>query len=429
MVCPFYEKILRSLISGVLIGVVIGVFQYSFRSLAAFGNTLWTNGAWWSYLLNLLLNILFFAIIYRLIYLMPSLSGSGVPLTIEVAHGKKKGNHLLMIPFAFISLLGSFLGFPLGSEGPSVLLGGGISSFVDGRTSDKEREKETTAIGAGAGFGAAFLSPLAGVCYAFEEMGLHHRSQTKLYQKIILAIITSLVAFIIAFLIDPHHLLAIEGLEMFSWNFSYLWPLLVLIIAPLAYIIEFLFLLIRRLLYRFNNHFWVAIRLALLFIVIFVLSFFFRSFLGGGSSLFLNLGNNLVLSSIVLLLFLRILISLLASESKTSGGLVMPSLLIGGLLSLLFLALLQDVFLFSSREIRIFVLMGALLFLAIFNKIPLTSGILLFSTLLYLKVDFLSSFLVFLFYLPFAYLVTLPEFLHLVPDLYDGFLMIEVKTK
>src|SRR5579859_1005819 len=109
---------------------------------------------------------------YLLYRYFPNARGSGVPQT-KAAMFAREGRITLR------TVLGKFLctsatlasGIPLGREGPSVQVGGGIASvlgrFLGLRT---EQVKNLIPVGAAAAIAAAFNTPLAAVLFALEEI-------------------------------------------------------------------------------------------------------------------------------------------------------------------------------------------------------------------------------------------------------------------
>ncbi len=105
----------------------------------------------------------------------PEVSGSGVPYSEGVMRGllplRWLRTLLAMLTGSFISF---FAGLPLGSEGPSVMIGGCIGKGVNeiGRKRYKSRHawrRQSVTGGASAGFAVAFNAPLAGIIFALEE--------------------------------------------------------------------------------------------------------------------------------------------------------------------------------------------------------------------------------------------------------------------
>ncbi len=103
--------------------------------------------------------------------LCPTSKGSGIPLAEGSARGMLRIRWLSSAAALIAGSLLSFAcGMPLGSEGPSVGIGGLIGEGV-GKTAKKPVEFRRYLITGGscAGLAAAFNAPLTGICFAFEE--------------------------------------------------------------------------------------------------------------------------------------------------------------------------------------------------------------------------------------------------------------------
>ncbi len=102
----------------------------------------------------------------------PEAAGSGIP-QLKTAFWKDFG----YVPWrvAAVKLVGGVLsiggGVSLGREGPSVQLGGGISSGLSGLLGlPKQKRREPCAAGAAAGLAAAFNTPLGAITFVLEEI-------------------------------------------------------------------------------------------------------------------------------------------------------------------------------------------------------------------------------------------------------------------
>jgi CIC family chloride channel protein len=102
----------------------------------------------------------------------PEAAGSGIP-QLKVAFWKDFG----AVPWrvAVVKFFGGVLsiggGVSLGREGPSVQLGGAVSSGIAGLMGDaKPQRREPCAAGAAAGLAAAFNTPLAAITFVLEEI-------------------------------------------------------------------------------------------------------------------------------------------------------------------------------------------------------------------------------------------------------------------
>ena len=119
----FLLNLLESLIIGVLVGAVVGGFQLGMQYLIKFSNTTLQNHTWWVIILVIISGIILSLLNYRIIKVFPNLDGSGIPsIELGIRHQRQidwKHEIVLMIVNSYAS---SLVGFPLGSEGPSVVI-------------------------------------------------------------------------------------------------------------------------------------------------------------------------------------------------------------------------------------------------------------------------------------------------------------------
>src|SRR5438067_632680 len=109
---------------------------------------------------------------YLLFRYFPYARGSGVPQT-KAALYAREGRILLrtVIGKFFCTSVTLASGIPLGREGPSVQVGGGIASVLGRNLGlSPERVKALIPVGAAAAIAAAFNTPMAAVLFALEEI-------------------------------------------------------------------------------------------------------------------------------------------------------------------------------------------------------------------------------------------------------------------
>ncbi len=109
---------------------------------------------------------------FLLFVFSPESAGSGIP-QMKAAYWKEMGNlnfkPVVVKFFAGIISIGG--GNSLGREGPSVYLGSGVASNIEGAFDKNFRNKRASSlIGASAGLAAAFNTPLAAITFIIEEV-------------------------------------------------------------------------------------------------------------------------------------------------------------------------------------------------------------------------------------------------------------------
>src|SRR5271166_6584022 len=160
------------LILSLVIGALTGLAVVAFIVLTErMGMRLYpVGGARWRRLLFPVVGSL--GIGYLLYRYFPNARGSGVPQT-KAALFAREGRITLRTVFGKFFCTSATLasGIPLGREGPSVQVGGGIASVL-GRLFGlrSEQVKNLIPVGAAAAIAAAFNTPLAAVLFALEEI-------------------------------------------------------------------------------------------------------------------------------------------------------------------------------------------------------------------------------------------------------------------
>lgn len=130
----------------------------------------------------------------------PEASGSGIPQVMavieveEVTRSLSLADRLLSLKTGLVKILSSLLclagGGAIGREGPTIQLSGIVFHFFGKqvrRFYPKADEQTWIIAGAAAGLASAFNTPLGGVVYAIEELGMKH------FQKVRTALLTSVI--------------------------------------------------------------------------------------------------------------------------------------------------------------------------------------------------------------------------------------------
>ena len=159
--------LLQTVICGAIIGAVVGLYQLAISLMVSISKFMYGHEMLVVVLIMVAISIGLAFINDLLLKFAPGIDGSGIP-NIELGiRGKKKIDWKKEIVLMFVnSCVSTLAGFPLGSEGPSVVMGGKISKMT--QDISKLEDKDSIAMACGTGFGCAFLSPLAGLCYIFE---------------------------------------------------------------------------------------------------------------------------------------------------------------------------------------------------------------------------------------------------------------------
>lgn len=345
------RSVLPTLVYGLITGVICGAFLALFLTCSrvvidfAFGLYEHTSGALAAVCIVTLalLCCLLTAVIQTL---CPSAKGSGIPLAEGCARGILRVKWLSSAASLIAgSLLGFLCGMPLGSEGPSIGVGGLIGEGV-GKAAKKPTELRRYLITGGgcAGLAAAFNAPLTGVCFAFEET--HRRFSPYILAaalaSVIGAVITSQLAF---FGLGQIPYLKELGIAAGSCQLSFLKQ------TPFANVIDMFkvcgaavvcgtacaacgigFNRITELLSKlFGKIKSTTLRLLPAFLLAAVCGLSLFMLAGSGEATLKEVSTNTTVWLLITVLVVRFITTAVASGSGATGGLFLPMIAIGGL--------------------------------------------------------------------------------------------------
>ncbi len=366
---------IKAIITGFFVGLIVGTYQLCANLVIDASKELFATQ-------NIMIALIVVVVVAALAFIAhflvtfdTNIAGSGIP-QLEVNIRKKLDNMkwYKTMPLMFInSIVSFFAGLGLGSEGPSVVLGGNASLMVNDWFKDDDEDE--VAIASGAGFGCAFLSPLAGIFYTFEES--LHRFNIKI---IIRTIIIVFVAFFISSLINHHHLLTMDITT--DLGFEEYYPLIFVILLNVIVGSLFVLLLIRLkdFLAKHKKNFFVKYRIYWMFILALLVSFFFAIGSGsGGRIIAMILEEKSILILLGLLLF-RFVYTIFSANSTATGGLVVPIICFGALSGMIVCVSCNQLFGFEEQYFAPIVLISMLTSFAVVTKAPLTALAVIVST-------------------------------------------------
>ncbi|GIU92055.1 MAG: transport integral membrane protein [Acidimicrobiia bacterium] len=321
----------------------------------------------------------------------PEVQGDGVPEA--VAGVQTRGGYLSTrsIPFKILATaltLGS--GGSAGREGPIVQVGGAIGSSISRHLGLGESHvRSLVAAGAGAGIGASFNAPIAGMLFALEvilgSFGVRHMSAIVIASVAAAVTSRSLLpgeAFISAGtyrLEDPRELILYLGLAMVVVVFAYLFLRLLSWVEKRAETL--------------SSPAWARpVTLALLVGLVAAVE---PRVAGDGLEFVSELLTNLSFQEgiqdtfpdftvvtwwvVALLAGAKLVATALTISSGGSGGAFMPSLFIGASLGTAFAQLLAPVWTVSTLQPGAFAVVGMAAFFAAVARAPLTAILLVFE--------------------------------------------------
>ncbi|MBL7961834.1 chloride channel protein, partial [bacterium] len=158
-------------------------------------------------------------------------AGSGIP-QVKSAYWKELG--FLNIKPVLVKFVAGVLsvggGNSLGREGPSVFIGSGIASNLDGALGTPDRQRRSsTLIGASAGLAAAFNTPLAAITFIIEE--IVGDMNNRYLGRVVLSSVIG--AFVVHAILGRHPAFSIPSIENISW-FQYIVVPVVALVASFA---------------------------------------------------------------------------------------------------------------------------------------------------------------------------------------------------
>ena len=415
----FKNVIVPVLVYGAFTGALVGTVVYFFKWVAEwlteqskeiyhFAQTHWYIA------LAVVAGVAVIALVqYFLQKWAPETAGGGIPRAEGVLRGLLTFRWLRTgIAVIVNSWLSFFAGLPLGSEGPSVLLGtavgGGTSKLP---LSHNSWDRYIMTGGACAGFAVATSAPVTGILFALEEA--HKRFTPMIFLMAMSSVLFGVAASNLWTLALGEHSLPLFGVSLASFTMKDIWVPLILGVAVAGLAIGY-------------NHlvFWIGrfydtklkrvpswLRLIIVFVLTAVIGLLaFGDFDGtdalfGGSGLIVRLADsaNFTWKIIFALLVIRFVMIAFSTGSGATGGVFIPMLSIGALLG----ALLGNAFVAMGMDGTLFatvVMLTMSAFMGAATRAPLTALVFMvectwnFSNLFYVAITvFLSYFLCELF--------------------------------
>lgn len=274
------------------------------------------------------------------------------------------------------ALLTFFAGVPLGNEGPSVQMGAAVgkgSSRLSGNNK-LAWERYFMTGGACSGFAIVTGAPLSGIMFALEEA--HRRFSTTLFAVASVSVLFGTVTFrYLAFFFGVNtaflDLTITEVLPM-----KYLWS--AILIGAVCGIGSLLLTKFYRVIKKITKTRAGKIPFVAKFMIIFavtaVLGFFSANFIGTGHTLIEEiLHGKIVWYAILLIFFIRAVLTVCANHEGVSGGVFVPTLAFGAMIA----SVMADAFialgLVEEQYYVILIIVGMASFLSASSRTPITA--------------------------------------------------------
>lgn len=295
---------------------------------------------------NVLVCILIFAFLLLCAFAMcfihkkvPEVKGGGIPRSEGVVRGILSFRWLPTMIFTAVgSMMSFFCGVPLGSEGPSVLIGTSLGNMCGKMTRNMGSwSRYIMTGGAGAGFAAATGAPFSAVLFVLEEM------QKRFTPLLILIASTSVLSatfvnYYLCSLFNMSTALFDVGALTFKIQLEHTgyFILLGLIIAIGVGLFDLAVAKYGILIDKLGKQLPAYGMLILAFILTGVIGIIDADFLYSGHGIVLDVyENNKTIVFLVVLLVIRVGMMLLTTSGKVTGGIFVPSLAIGALIGAL----------------------------------------------------------------------------------------------
>jgi len=366
-------------LTGVLTSIAVNLYKVCAKYIIAFSEKGYHFfGAHLYYVPLVVLCFLVPAFLFAYIYKrVPNLRGGGIPTSIGILRG--------IIPFKWVrnligiftmSLVSFLIGVPLGNEGPSVQMGTAIgrgSVFSFGKKF-RAWDRYSMTGGACAGFSVATGAPISGVIFAVEEA--HQRISPMI---LMIASTSVMFASITTEILAP--ILGVSkslfpAIQLPALSVKDVWIPMTIGVAVGMFAVVFLGYY--RLIFAFFNKTLKKIphgfKIFFVFVLTLVLGIGSYSYVSTGHELILHLFNgNTAIGALVLLLVIRSTLTLCANTNRVTGGIFLPLLAVGALVSSLLAKGMESVFGLDAAYYTIILVLGITACIAGIMKMPLTA--------------------------------------------------------
>ncbi len=366
-------------ITGVLTSVIILAYKYCAKHVIHFSELGYDYVREHLYLLTAVLpGIIVVAIVLYIVYKKyPDLKGGGIPSSVAILRGLVTFKWLRVLIGTFVLSLGSFLiGVPLGTEGPAVQMGTAVGRASLNTAGKKHRvwDRYLMTGGACAGFSAATGAPISGIMFAVEEA--HQRISPMIIlissvSIIFCSITTELLAPVMGVSVALFPELAVLALTPKD-----IWIPIVIGVAMGLFAVIFLnyYRLINGLLNKKLSKVKNLYKILLILGLTVTLGLFSFKFISTGHELILELfegGSAIYL--LVLVLLARSTLTVASNSGGITGGIFLPMLAIGGVLSAIIGELLTRYMGLGSEYYTVVLVLGITACISGMMKMPLTA--------------------------------------------------------
>lgn len=330
-------------ITGILTSVIVTLFKLCAKYVISFSQTMLSTLKERVYLIPIALIIVFglSVLIDLILKKEPNLRGGGIPTSISALRGITVLNWFkALLGGFFLPLISFAFGVPLGTEGPSVLIGTATGKGSVRVLASKHGAWNKYAMtgGASAGFSVATGSPIAGIMFAIEEV--HGR-----ISPMIIMVATISVAFsrLTSELLDKISFLNVD-IQLFP-KLTSIQPLgminvwIPIVVAIVIGLLAVVFLYYYRAVYTFFNKALIKVPSYVRIFIVFALSIIAGvisfNYVSTGHHLIEEILTNstITIGTLLLILLVRSTLTLSANTNSINGGMFIPIMALGAVAS------------------------------------------------------------------------------------------------
>ncbi|HMD19103.1 MAG TPA: H(+)/Cl(-) exchange transporter ClcA [Alloacidobacterium sp.] len=329
---------IASLVTGLLIGVVGGLFRLSLivaeqlREELLARTHVWPHIGW---LASVAMGLTGAAVARLMVVrLAPQAEGSGLQ-RVEAIFSREvpaDGASVVLVKF-FGGVLAIGSGLALGREGPTVHMGSSLAALVSRfLLKDNDDDRALNAAGAGAGLAVAFNAPLGGSIFVFEEL----TSSFSPWLMLATLAAAAMAVWVVRAMLGNHFEFTVERVSVTdAWK---IWPFLLLggLMGAIGAFYNRIIVVLLRFMdrsFRLTSVQWAAAIGA----TIGLAAWFKPALVGGGDDLTQSiLSGRVAIGSLAIVFILRFFIGPLSYAARTPGGLFAPMLVLGASFGALF---------------------------------------------------------------------------------------------
>lgn len=367
-ISSFFKELLKLTLLGIFVSVIVGLYRYAAHFVINISNQLFLSNDVYTKTFAILLAVFLVFVGYAVIRFEGTVQSGGLSqLKLMINNPNIKFRYFFAIPLMFFnSLLSFFIGAPLGSEAPSVFMGGTTNYALNDIFKEQDK-KDDDYLGMALGFSCAFNTPIAGFFYGFEEC----LKSVKIVNIFKLAYLM-LLSYGLSFIIYPEPVFYFSISNNLDYQKIYVFIFLIIINFVIAFIILFLVPKMKILLDKHYNNFFVKYRYFIMAFISIILLALYPILSGNGTNLINYVLDKPLLYMAIIYLIVRIILFIFSANSMMTGGLVLPILAIGALSGYISFYISNLIFNIGIDYLTLFVVVGMTSLFAIVNSAPLT---------------------------------------------------------